>query len=343
MSEKKASTPPGTQTFRSGVAARLAGIPVETLRVWERRYDVVGPRLSARGQRQYTPAEVRRLSLIKQLLDQGHPIGTVAKLTTPALIAMQSAVSSLTADVGGLGATTVKASRAAVVGPQLTSNRFSDSLAQAMAGHELTIVARASSLNDAENALRGSSVDIVIIEMPTPLDDSPAKVAAVQELCGAKHSIVLYRFAPSTIVRMLREAGHTVARAPSNRPELAALCQRLLLPRVKANDATLAMHDVRPAPPRFDEQGLAAFADASSTVYCECPRHLVDLLLDLVSFERYSAACASRSPDDAELHRDLHLTAGQARTLLENALLRVAIAEGIPVPATPADQASAVR
>jgi MerR HTH family regulatory protein len=101
MGEKKASTSPGTQTFRSGVAARLAGIPVETLRVWERRYGVVGPRLSARGQRQYTPAEVRRLGLIKQLLDQGQSIGTVAKLTTPALIAMQSTVRSLTAEMDG--------------------------------------------------------------------------------------------------------------------------------------------------------------------------------------------------------------------------------------------------
>ena len=31
--------------YRSGMAARLAGIPVETLRVWERRYAVVARRL----------------------------------------------------------------------------------------------------------------------------------------------------------------------------------------------------------------------------------------------------------------------------------------------------------
>jgi MerR family transcriptional regulator, light-induced transcriptional regulator len=335
MTKKNAPTPAGTQTFRSGVAARLAGIPVETLRVWERRYRVVGPRLSARGQRQYTPAEVRRLGLIKQLLDQGHPIGKLAKLTTPALIAMQSTVRSLAAEVGGSGVISARVIRAAVVGPQLTSNFFLDALSQAMAGHEPTIVARASSLNGAENALRGSSVDIVIMEVPTPLDDSPAKVAAVKKICGAEHSIVLYRFAPSNIVRKLRDAGNTVARAPSTQPELAALCQRLLLPRTTANDATTNVHDVHPAPPRFDEHALAAFAGASSTVYCECPRHLVDLLRDIVSFERYSAACASRSPDDAELHRDLQFTAGQARMLLEKALLRVAIAEGIPVPAAP--------
>jgi hypothetical protein len=97
----------------------------------------------------------------------------------------------------------------------------------------------------------------------------------------------------------------------------------------------MAANSTDPAPPRFDERALAAFADASSTVYCECPRHLVDLLLDLVSFERYSAACASRSPADAALHRDLQQTAGRARSLLENALLRVAVAEGMSIPAAP--------
>ena len=32
--------------YRSGAVARLTGIPVQTLRVWERRYKIVGPRKS---------------------------------------------------------------------------------------------------------------------------------------------------------------------------------------------------------------------------------------------------------------------------------------------------------
>src|SRR4051812_34671852 len=71
----------GPSGFRSGVAARLAGVPVETLRVWERRYGLSSPQRSARGQRLYSEEQVRRLSLIKQLVDQGHPIGTLASLS----------------------------------------------------------------------------------------------------------------------------------------------------------------------------------------------------------------------------------------------------------------------
>ena len=37
--------------FRSGMAARLAGLPVATLRVWERRYGLGGARTTGAGHR----------------------------------------------------------------------------------------------------------------------------------------------------------------------------------------------------------------------------------------------------------------------------------------------------
>jgi DNA-binding transcriptional MerR regulator len=66
--------------YRSGDAARLAKMPVTTLRIWERRYGVVAPPKSESGQRLYSEDDVRRLSLLKGLVQRGHPIGTIAKL-----------------------------------------------------------------------------------------------------------------------------------------------------------------------------------------------------------------------------------------------------------------------
>ena len=40
--------------YRSGSAARLSGVPVETLRVWERRYGVTDTSRSEGGRRQYS-------------------------------------------------------------------------------------------------------------------------------------------------------------------------------------------------------------------------------------------------------------------------------------------------
>jgi hypothetical protein len=75
-------------TYRSGAVARLTGIPVETLRVWERRHNVVGPLQSATGQRLYSPEAVTRLTVIKQLVDSGYAIGSISALDLEQLRSM---------------------------------------------------------------------------------------------------------------------------------------------------------------------------------------------------------------------------------------------------------------
>lgn len=93
-----------------------------------------------------------------------------------------------------------------------------------------------------------------------------------------------------------------------------------------------ALH-ARPAPPRrYDDASLADFAGLSSTVACECPRHLAELLMQLSNFEAYSADCQQRSPADAELHAYLHRLAGTTRAMFEAALEQVALHEGLLLP-----------
>ena len=47
--------------YRSGAVARMAHIPVSTLRIWERRYQVIDPAVTDSGHRLYTGADVERL------------------------------------------------------------------------------------------------------------------------------------------------------------------------------------------------------------------------------------------------------------------------------------------
>jgi DNA-binding transcriptional MerR regulator len=61
-------------------AARLAGLSIDTLRAWERRYAAVVPERGARG-RVYTDAQVARLRLLSALVQQGHAISEVAGLS----------------------------------------------------------------------------------------------------------------------------------------------------------------------------------------------------------------------------------------------------------------------
>ncbi len=324
--------------FRSGVAARQAGVPVETLRVWERRYNVVSPQLSERGQRLYSAAEIQRLKLIKRLVDMGHPIGILASLPSDALAIMYATETTLLA-APPLNRQPVdhhsSEVRIVLVGPLLAA-RWVETIST-LSGHlSLNVVGRCISAAEASEALRGVHADIAVIELSTLDDRSAETVATVKSICGAHQAIVMYRFAPSAVIRRLREEGHKVVRGPSDAAEIELLCRALLRapdrfpPPVFSTDDNAAATEL--VPPHFDDRSLSALASASSTVDCECPRHLVELVVSLKSFEQYSAECISRSPKDAALHLDLQRTTSNARSMIEGALLRVAIAEGLIVP-----------
>jgi DNA-binding transcriptional MerR regulator/methylmalonyl-CoA mutase cobalamin-binding subunit len=60
--------------------SKLTGISIDTLRAWERRYQVVTPQRDERG-RLYTEADVERLRLLSAALERGHAIGQVASLS----------------------------------------------------------------------------------------------------------------------------------------------------------------------------------------------------------------------------------------------------------------------
>lgn len=59
--------------------SKLTGLPLDTLRAWERRYKAVRPRRGERG-RLYEEGDIRRLVMLRELVAQGFAIGQVAKL-----------------------------------------------------------------------------------------------------------------------------------------------------------------------------------------------------------------------------------------------------------------------
>jgi DNA-binding transcriptional MerR regulator len=76
---------PTLPQFRIGTVARLTGLTVYQIRAWEKRYRTVEPTRSSGGDRLYSEDDVSRLSLLKQLNDLGHSIGSTAQLPHPQL------------------------------------------------------------------------------------------------------------------------------------------------------------------------------------------------------------------------------------------------------------------
>lgn len=302
--------------YRAGTAARMAGLPVETLRVWERRYQISDTRRSSHGQRLYSVEQVERLALLKQLVDRGHGIGLLASLSRRQLQLMLEQHNPVQA------ASPAMPIRVAVVGASL-SRRL---VALGTDASGLALRARCATLAELEQQEVDLDTEVLIIEK-AELDDTVLARIDVLRARIPVAILVLYRFSSSATIRALRRAGCLVARLPADLGELSPLCR-------------LAMHGQRiplshtPSPvpaPRYADETLSMLAQASGGLACECPRHLAEVLMTVGSFERYSARCSARSPKDAELHAALQRSAGHARVLLEDALERLALAEGISV------------
>jgi MerR family transcriptional regulator, light-induced transcriptional regulator len=68
-----------------GALSRATGVPVDTLRTWERRYGFPKPERTPTGQRRYAARAVERLRFVKQAIDHGHRASSVVPLSERAL------------------------------------------------------------------------------------------------------------------------------------------------------------------------------------------------------------------------------------------------------------------
>ncbi len=320
----------GGAVYRSGAVARLTGIPVQTLRVWERRYKIVGPRQTVTGQRQYSPEDVARLTVIKQLVDSGHAIGSIATLNLESLQSMLAKVARASGALPRPAGSTIEGAvtpvRVAIVGEALAMRVEHFRLSA------LQIVATTPKAEGAVEVLRGVTADVLLVALPTLNRESAQAIHSLAQQVGPRKVIVEYGFGPQRIEQELRALGCSLVHAPVDIDQLESLCR--LLPAAARTRIPTLLPEIGPAVPRrFDNKTLAEISLASVVLNCECPHHISELLVHLGNFETYSAECESRSPADAALHHYLKEVAGNARALLEEALVRVVQAEGISLPA----------
>jgi DNA-binding transcriptional MerR regulator/methylmalonyl-CoA mutase cobalamin-binding subunit len=71
----------GGAQYSIRAVSQATGLSVETLRAWERRYGIVGPKRDVSGHRVYTAYDVSRLRRLRETIDRGHPIGKIAHLS----------------------------------------------------------------------------------------------------------------------------------------------------------------------------------------------------------------------------------------------------------------------
>ena len=292
--------------MRSGTAARLAGLSPSTLRIWEHRYGVVAPPRTASGQRSYSMKDVERLRLIKRLTLEGHAISTLAHLDVDALVVLSQ----------GTQVPSTGALRVLVVG-QTAARKLEGRLrpAPAMVFDDLGHAGR--------EVAHAGAADVLVIHVSSLHAPMAEEVVALRNNLPAPNVIVVYSFGAEPVAEALRAAGVTVCREPVSSKELARL---IIASRPLVAEA---VRGTQTNPRRYSDTELVALTEIPSTVACECPRHLAEIVTLLVGFELYSAECAARNRDDAALHRHLHEVTSAARAMLEQALARLVFEEGL--------------
>lgn len=321
--------------FEISAVARLTGISSHVLRVWERRYGVVEPQRSDSKRRRYTREDIQRLSLLKTLVDNGHAIGSVAKLSTAQLEErLANALDAKASEASLESAAPAGVCRLALIGTKIRQ-AVRDASDHTPA---LRIIGEFASPEELTSSLRPGSVDLLLVERDTVF---PEDISEIQDLVAAtrvRRAILVYQFAREDLILPLDIKRITALRAPVDAAEIQLACiadiqlaLRSGRPERAAAPAPRVLRSPEGIPPRrFSDEELVRIARFSSIVKCECPQHLANLLSSLIAFERYSEQCEDRNPADAALHAYLHRTTAGCRAGMEEALAEVLAQEGIP-------------
>jgi DNA-binding transcriptional MerR regulator len=324
---------------RSGAVAHMLRMPVATLRVWERRYGLTQPALSPSGQRLYSSDDVRRLALVKQLTDLGHAIGSLAPLDMTQLQRVASThaqAMAVTQKGERLDATCSpppRAWRLVVIGAALGARLQRSALLRRI-GRPVELLGPFDDAAQAAAALRGADFDALLVHEPQLHEGWLASMDAAAPAFARVPRAVLYGFAAEPVCDALAAAGTALLREPQPDAVVAqwlrSLSTAAAAPQTTADQL---MRSTESLPPRrWDDAALIEFAGVSSTIACECPRHVAELLVQLSHFEAYSAECAHRNAADAELHAYLRQIVATSRARFEAALEHVALHEGLLLP-----------
>ena len=305
---------PPAPLMRSGTVARLAGLPVTTLRVWERRYAVVAPPKTGTGQRLYTTEDVQRLKLLRQLTQRGYGIGTITNQSLERLrtLAAEAAAGVFEPVPQRLHVVAIGAS--------------AEQRLKGLAG--CTIRGDFADLAAAEQAAAPlGSIDLLFVRLASLRAESAPRILALRDRLGVRAVSVLYAFGTEASAEALRAAGANVRREPIASRELARM---IALQRTQSSlDEKRADYAER----RFDDAQLVELTELPSAIACECRRHVAEIVMQLAGFERYSGECLVGSPADAALHQRLSALAEHARGMFEQALQNILAEEALAVPA----------
>jgi DNA-binding transcriptional MerR regulator len=319
-----ATTTTTSPLFRIGTVSKTTGIPVSTLRIWETRYGAFSPVKTDGNQRLFEEHDVSKAILLKQLSTEGHSISAIANLDVAQLRRMSNLQNHAQQKRPHLD----EPLNLTVVGLSLANRIESKKFAASLKQNKIKVTDVLTDLATATSSKLSKQSHVLLIKVNTLQTTVHSTIQALIHKHKFAQTIVIYNFAPETVVQAMKFSGLIVRREPISDSELAELIQSVLfVDPARAQEFGTSSTVI--ASRKYSDETLARVAGISTNVLCECPRHVAELISQLASFEEYSQECLNKNADDAHLHAYLRSISGSARSLFENALEKIAQHEGI--------------
>ncbi|WP_439135356.1 MerR family transcriptional regulator [Pseudomaricurvus sp.] len=305
-----------------GVVERMTGINANTLRMWERRYQLGPSKRSPGGQREYTATDIDHLRLIKKLIDKGMRIGDIAQLPTKTLTSLLLETGDECVDMGESDPLKTQ-----VVGISL-SRYFKTHIKRYP---KLAITCSDTDgdewLSDPKLIDKTLTDKNLLILQKNSLNQK--HIDQLKKISERKiHVIVLYLYSHQEVLEALERQGIVLLPSniePSRIDDAVNKVLRLTTNLSSLNQSGKAFDISLPnsQPRQFDEEALIEAEALSNLLNCECPPHLTDLIRRLNAFEEYSQTCGAENWKQAAVHACVYSYTNQARYLIEKALRAV--------------------
>lgn len=303
--------------YSIGAVAKLTGLTVHNLRVWEKRHSAIETERSDSGRRIYSEGALERLKLLKSCVDNGFTIGTIAGMSNEELREILEEFETATVPEARKARMTVCLIGEGAIRSfdQLDAEIFATSSVQKHNNIEAFV-----------STYAGGHIDLLFVERASLTADETQKLAAFIKKVSAPYTLLMYRYSRQQDIAYLKTLGVKTLKAPFDKNGLKDLIASML----GAPQGEPLLAPMKQAPARtFSDYALNKAAAMTSSIECECPQHLSELIKSLVDFEAYSADCENKDKASADLHHHIYVRTAQARAILEDLLQSVLDQEGI--------------
>ena len=295
-----------------GTVARLTGLKPDTLRVWERRYDLGASHKSDTGRRQYTQADLEHLQLVSALVSSGARIGEIASSERKTL---ERLVEACTVSPRAPVATKP---HVIFVGEAICN--WLDEHQGCLSGVSAQLAATRLEELDLEAFKDLGNVDLLVVGCDRMGSNQFRQLSELRQMLEPASTLVLQAGMSDNWLEELAGEGIATMAFPPDRAELAFHLTRSSAERA-TRDGINSLAELVTARPRLhSESQLAKAMKLQTELACECPQHLSSLISQLAEFEAYSAECSVDNWRDAAVHSCIYAYTSQARWLMEKAL-----------------------